>query len=269
MLEQPKKVFQHGLTMLRFTDDFFLPADSLLAPDTPAEEARPVQAVLFDLDNTLYPEEQFLRSGFWAVARRLSPITGSAPESLVERMFELLHREGRGHIFDLLLRELELDSEIWLRTLLFVYRSHQPAISLFPGTEGHLVSLRNRGWKLGLITDGAASTQRQKISALGLERYMDVIVCTEELGSGFGKPSTTPFEVALKLLGVTPENAMYVADDVGKDFAGPNRLGMKSVRVQTNGLVGMPKQPHPTDTLFHPQIEMESLSDAFQSIERL
>jgi putative hydrolase of the HAD superfamily len=260
--------FESDLVMLRFTDDLFVKAGDLVgaveertsagsAPGT-AE----LQAVLFDLDNTLYPEEQFVVGGFRAAARFLAKRAKLDSERLLERMLEILHSDGRGRVFDILLKEIEIDCGAWLPSLLHVYRSHRPIISLFPDAAGVLRTLKQRGLRLGLVTDGLASVQRRKIAALGLEAYMDPIVCTGELGQGRAKPSPIPFEVALTLLDVAAKNVAYVADDISKDFAGPNRLGMKSVRVRSTGLVGVSERERPIDPMFEPQMTAASLREA-------
>ena len=279
VLRERLEEFESDLVMLRFTQDLFLNARALSSPvggsvATAEPPTRSVgntqlQAILFDLDNTLYPEEAYVMSGFRAVANCLDARENLDAETLFKKMLHILHTHGRGRVFNTLLAELKLDSNIWLRTLLLVYRSHQPGINLFPGVADALVTLKNRGLRLGLITDGTASVQRRKIAALDLERHMDVIVCTGELGAGCAKPSTVPFEVALNLLGVAPNRAAYIADDIEKDFAGPNRLHMKSVQVRSAGLVGVPRKPAPDDPAFLPQIQAGSLSEALKILDLL
>lgn len=264
--------FQTDLVMLRFTDDLFLKASALVptagtvfgAAGIPLNSNRGSElgAVLFDLDNTLYPEEQFVVSGFRAAAQCLATRAPLDAQALLEQMLGILRARGRGRVFDILLQELQIDSTAWLPTLLQAYRSHRPVLSLFSGTAGILRTLKDRGLRLGLVTDGLASTQRRKIAALGLEAYMDAIVCTAELGEGYEKPSQIPFEVALTLLDVAPKAAAYVADDVSKDFAGPNQLGMKSVQVRTAGLLGVQQKPLPNDPAFRPQMTAGSLNEA-------
>ena len=134
--------------MLRFTEDLFLNARDLTSsvgqvamaePPTQSDGNSNLQAVLFDLDNTLYPEEEFVTSGFRAVADCLAEYKNLDAETLQKRMLHLLHAQGRRRVFNTLLAELNLDSPVWLRTLLMVYRSHRPAISLFP-------EWRQRSW---------------------------------------------------------------------------------------------------------------------------
>lgn len=281
--------FEADLVMLRFTEDLFLKASALndsgqnsatstssareLASTTgpPAQDrgSAKLRAVLFDLDNTLYPEEQFVASGFRAVANCLTEHTNLAAETLEKKMWHTLHTQGRGRVFNKLLVELDLDSRVWLRTLVLVYRSHQATLSLFPGVATALATLKDHGLRLGLVTDGVASVQRRKIAALDLERYMDVIVCTDELGAGCAKPSTVPFEAATTLLRVAANETIYLADDISKDFAGPNRLGMKSIQVGLSRLVGVKPSQASDDPAFHPQIRSESVTDALKSLNLL
>jgi carbamoyl-phosphate synthase large subunit len=276
-LPQQLGAFRKRLVMLRYTDDLFLDAEELLPPASSGmavqsssfvrDREAALKAVLFDLDNTLYPEEQFVLSGFRAVAQTLAARLNLAAQILSEKMLRILQDHGRGKVFDLLLDDLQINKEKWLPTLLQVYRSHRPVIFLFPGAFATLSALKAREFKIGLVTDGLASVQRRKIAALGLDSLMDVIVCTDELGDGYSKPSAAPFEVALHLLDVSPREAAYVADDISKDFAGPNHLGMKSVQIHTTGLVGVPKNSLPSDPVYHPKFTAATLEEALEVLE--
>jgi carbamoyl-phosphate synthase large subunit len=268
--------FQADLIMLRYTADLFLKADALIPKMAPHSHAAVAprseqrrRAIIFDLDNTLYSEKEFVFSGFRAAAQCLASRENLDAEGLFLQMLQILRANGRGRVFDTLLEQLQIDSNPWLPTLLQVYRSHHPTISLLPGTAAILRGLKDRGIKLGLVTDGFASVQRRKITALGLEVYLDAVVCTDELGQGCCKPSQIPFEVGLTLLGVSPEDSAYVADDLSKDFAGPNRLGMKSAQVCGDGLLGIPEKPIPNDPIFQPLLTAGSLSEALTLLEFL
>ena len=74
---------------------------------------------------------------------------------------------------------------------------------------------------MGLVTDGPAFAQRRKIASLDLDRHMDVIVCTGELGEGCAKPSTVPFEVALTLLSIRPIEQPTSATTLARILPGP------------------------------------------------
>jgi putative hydrolase of the HAD superfamily len=190
-----------------------------------------MKAVLFDLDDTLYPEIEFVKSGFREVARHLASKHNLDEGSLFQQMLEILKRDGRGKIFDTLLENLGLFTPERVRTLVDLYRSHRPSISLYPDTLPTLEKLRRNGIQVGIITDAMASVQKNKVKALGLENLFDIIIYTEELGEGCSKPSPVPFKTALKLLQVPASEAVYVGDDPSKDFLAPNNLGMLTVQV--------------------------------------
>lgn len=209
-----------------------------------------MKAVLFDLDDTLYPEIEFVKSGFKVVARYLSSRHHFDEGTLFTQMLDILQRDGRGKIFDRLLRDIDLYAEEKVRLLVYLYRSHHPTIQLYEDTLPVLKHLKRCGMRLGVVTDGMASVQRNKIAALDLERFFDVIVYTDEVGREYWKPSTIPYKVALDLLEVTPLEATYVGNDPSKDFLGANSLGMLTIQVkrpvQQNSTLGVPSEPAAT-----------------------
>jgi putative hydrolase of the HAD superfamily len=190
-------------------------------------------AVLFDLDDTLYPERQFVDSGFAAVGQFVASVTDRSPEELTRRLIALHDQHGRGRLFDTLLAELDVpvDRDLVLACLL-IYRTHVPALQPFPGVIEALRAIRAAGIRTGLVSDGHAATQHRKLSALvEVEPMLDVVVMTGDLGDEHAKPSQTPFVVACRLLTVRPEDAVYVANDSRKDFLGARAAGMRTIRV--------------------------------------
>jgi putative hydrolase of the HAD superfamily len=190
-------------------------------------------AVLFDLDDTLYPEREFVDGGFGAVARFLSTRLEATPEALIRRLLELHDRDGRGRLFDTLLAEHDLaeDRPLVLACLL-VYRTHAPALAPYEGVVETLAALRAAGLRTGLVSDGEASVQRRKLAALPtVAAQLDQVVFTDEIGPDHWKPSPTPFRVACRLLDVDPAATVYVANDPRKDFVGARAAGLRTIRV--------------------------------------
>lgn len=187
-----------------------------------------MRAVIFDLDQTLYPEADFVRSGFRAVAAHLAERCGGSAATLVEEMESILWAEGRGRVFDLLHAKHGWGARVAPETLLHLYRTHVPELRMHADAAELLPQLTV---PLGLVTDGHPTAQHRKIAALGLATRFAAIVCIGDLGSQAAKPAATGFRVCLERLGVAPGEAVYVGDDVAKDFAGPRALGMRTVRV--------------------------------------
>jgi putative hydrolase of the HAD superfamily len=196
-----------------------------------------MKAVLFDLDNTLYPEIDFVRSGFRAVARYLDSCYHLDEQRVFERAWAILGRDGRGKVFDTLLQEFDLYSDARKQLLVYLYRSHRPHIRCYDDVADVFTQLRALGMRLGIITDGMGSVQENKIQALGLCDRVDLCLCTDALGSCHWKPSVLPFQVALEFLQVPAHQAVYVGDDPSKDFVGPNSLGMLTIRICRPGAV--------------------------------
>ena len=209
----------------------------------------PVEAVLFDLDDTLYRELDFVAGGFRAAAALVTGRSGRSIDDLVTRMFEIHGEDGRGRIFDRLLEELGCWDDALVRAMLLTYRAHPSRIRPFDDVPPVLERLRARGVRLGIVTDGLASVQRRKLDALGLAPQFDAIVPTDELGPGAVKPAPTGFRVALLLLGIPTERAghvAYVANDTRKDFAGARAAGLVTIRVRDLPDEGGPGIPAPT-----------------------
>ena len=180
----------------------------------------PGRAIVFDLDDTLYPEWAFVESGFRAVLRDI----GCADEpELLGRMWQW-QRAGQP-VFDLLSKHLGTSTSA--AELLEVYRFHEPQIVLRDGAETLIRDIRDAGGRVGIVTDGRSRTQRAKMRALGLEPLVDAVVISEEVGSE--KPARRNFEFVIRdMKGVDP---VYVADNPRKDFIAPNALGWLSVMV--------------------------------------
>ncbi len=191
-----------------------------------------MRAVVFDLDDTLYPEMSFVQSGFRVVAGYLCPRFGFDQDMVYEQLLNILNEQGRGRIFDRLLSELGIYDEDRVRLLVYLYRSHKPKITLFPETLPVLRALKQKGLLLGLITDGMASVQRNKIAALRLDAELDMAICSDEIGRDCWKPSVIPFKLAAEFLQVAPGEAIYVGDNIIKDFLGANAVGMGTIMIK-------------------------------------
>lgn len=194
---------------------------------------RPWQAVVFDLDDTLYPESQFVASGMTAVAYWAAQQFAFPEKRTLEQLAELMRRGVDGHTFDHWLAMHGLPQDL-AAGMVDVYRGHEPAISPYPGVVRLLESLR-RECRLGMVTDGHWAVQQRKVVALGLDPYFHTIVYTDERGREFWKPSPESFQYVLDRLGVSAAAAIYVGDNPKKDFRGARETGMATVRIRHAG----------------------------------
>ena len=188
-----------------------------------------MKSIIFDLDNTLYPEQTYVQSGFKAVAGYLSKKYGCDFNTLMSKITDIFNEDGRGSVFDRLVNDFNFDENV--STLVYIYRYHFPDISPYSQSIPLLNDLKE-DYKLALITDGRSFVQKRKVDALNIENYFEVIIFTDVLGENFWKPSTEPYKLALSILNCEAKNSYYVGDDPYKDFKAPKQLGMKSIQVK-------------------------------------
>jgi putative hydrolase of the HAD superfamily len=115
-----------------------------------------------------------------------------------------------------------------------VYRSHRPKLSLLPDARAFLDRYQGKR-ACAVVTDGPAASQRAKVEALGLERWVAHVVVTAEHGPSYYKPSEQPFAFVSDAVGVAGEECLYIGDNPLKDFAGPKKLGWQTIRIRRAG----------------------------------
>jgi putative hydrolase of the HAD superfamily len=192
-----------------------------------------IEAIVFDLDGTLYDEMDFVKSGFKTVARHVSAKYGLSFKTVYNILTSDFENGVRNCNFNILLEKLNLEGKD-LSELIEIYRKHQPAIRLYPDAEATLKSLKGR-FKLALLTDGWEVTQKNKISALNINEYFDYVMITDTLGKEHRKPSEKPFKMVLDRLGTPAHRAVYIGDNPLKDFVTAKQLGFFTVRVRRGG----------------------------------
>ncbi len=186
--------------------------------------------LIFDLDDTLYPERQFALSGFAAAGRWAEAELGVA--GLGADMTRLLDQGHLGVLFRMALTERLPDHRPeHLAGLLEAYRNHEPELALFEDAGWALGHFASRA-KLGLITDGTHHVQTKKVAALGIAPCFREIVYTDALGGrAFSKPHPQSYEMVEQALGGEGHKFVYVGDNPAKDFVVPNARGWTSIMV--------------------------------------
>ncbi|NKC11913.1 MAG: HAD hydrolase-like protein [Gammaproteobacteria bacterium] len=192
--------------------------------------------IIFDLDDTLYPERSFALSGFRAAAewaRREWAMQDKAGD-MAEEMIALLDAGHLGGLFKISLkRHLPEASDEDLAQLIEIYRRHRPDIELFEDAARALDVCAELG-PLGLITDGTAYLQQNKVRALGIAERFVKILYTGALGEAraFYKPHPKAYESMEAALPGAGAHFVYVGDNPKKDFITPNRRGWTTVQVR-------------------------------------
>jgi putative hydrolase of the HAD superfamily len=186
--------------------------------------------VLFDMDDTLYPELDYMRSG---VRHALSALEFHGSVSAFEAaMLRRFHAGQREMLMQDAFAEIGVRADDRLMTaFLSAYRDQQPAISLSTTMRSALDRLKSEGFAMALVTDGDAARQQRKVEALGLASWFDPIILTATLGKGIDKSTPLPFDILVRRFG-TQRPFVFVADNPHKDFIHPLRLGWPSLRIR-------------------------------------
>lgn len=174
---------------------------------------------VFDLDDTLYSELDFEKSGI----------------EFVYNNFNIKHIELKAILNN---RENWIEqiidgsnNQITLQMVLDIYRNHFPTIQLYKDAKVFLEKLLSQGNEMSLITDGRSITQRNKLRALGIESYFKNIIISEEINSE--KPSEYNFRMVMNKKNA--DTYIYIADNPNKDFITPNKLGWTSICLLDRG----------------------------------
>ncbi|WP_289197949.1 HAD family hydrolase [Bacteroides acidifaciens] len=200
--------------------------------------------VVFDLDDTLYKEIDYLLSAYHAIA-------DAVHLDVTDEMLDW-YNAGKNAFLCLLGK---YDVGLSLAELLEIYRYHEPKISLTPDSDALLSHLRWKNIKVGIISDGRSKTQRNKLKALGLEWIEDVVI-SEEFGSE--KPCEANYLYFEKKY--PGYRFTYIADNLKKDFVTPNRLGWYTICLKDYGR-NIHSQNIETTEAQRPQITVENLTD--------
>lgn len=206
---------------------------------TTARRAWP-KAILFDLDDTLWPiapvilqaEEklhQWLQDNAPGVSDRFSidnlrhkrlALLASQPEFHLD--LGALRRAGLLSAFE----EAGEDIDKVEQAMIHFFAARNAVVPYDDVVPG-LLRLKGRAL-LGSISNGNADLQ-----AIGLSHHFKVSVAAHQLGCA--KPDAAIFHAACEELGVEPAEAVYVGDDVLLDIKGAQQAGLRAVWLNRHG----------------------------------
>lgn len=187
------------------------------------------EAVIFDLDDTLYLERRYALSAFAAVSHEMQVRYGVAAAHAYRTLVAAFRGGRRQTALQELCVELAIDAAEVPR-LVHLMRMHTPRLRLTPSARAVLTTVR-RSQPVAILTNGLPNVQVRKIAALGLEPLVDCVIYATEHGTGTGKPDPAPFLAVCSRLGVHPRECVFVGNDPQKDIAGARAVGMKTIRV--------------------------------------
>lgn len=195
-----------------------------------------IQAVFFDMDDTLYDT-----SGFASIARR------AAVKSMVHNGLQCSEEEGYEHLmeivrekgsnyskhFNILTNDINgsEDPLIIVNGIITYHNTKFAMLKLQPDSFAILLYLKSKGYKVGLITNGKEFKQWEKLIRLGLYPFFDEIVTSESVG--VEKPDAKIYQIAMDRLNVTRGTSIMVGNNFDVDIMGAYNAGMQSMIINS------------------------------------
>lgn len=223
------------------------------------------KVVVFDLDDTLYKEIDFLKSGYREVAGLVAKQYGCDARAIYDQLLKWYYNGENA--FACMNEEYGFGNPI--NEYLDIYRYHHPTITLSEETKDTLSKLKEEGVILGIITDGRYISQKQKVEALGLEERipMEMVIINEE--KKYFKPNHWSFDrMMLKCYQKYPNNDFdffYVGDNTEKDFIAPNELGWTSICLLDDGK-NIHKQDYNVEKINLPKKSISNITELIDII---
>ena len=190
-----------------------------------------IKVILFDLDDTLISEDDYIQSGYKHVARVIAKEFGFVEQQVKNQLYALYQNDVK-NVFNRFLENKGITYDLsFVKYLVEVYRNHIPDIGFLDDVEETLNALKKQEIKIGIISDGYLVTQHNKAKVLQLYDKVDKVIFTDELGKEFWKPCSKAFEIMKDYFQVDYDEMMYVGDNPQKDFYIKKVLPIKTVRI--------------------------------------
>ncbi len=220
---------------------------------------RVIDTVLFDLDDTLHDDTTAYRAAARSVAETIAREHGIDAQALADAYeraamafwssltaehLAVAIEDQRVRMWQEALRAVGLEDRVLAERAAGGYvRARADVLELSPGALDVLVALRERGCKLGLVTNGFAATHHDKIDRLGLRERMDAFFIADEVG--MIKPNPDLYRHACRVLGSEPARTAMVGDRYARDVLGAHEVGLFTVLLDVHAIPIPPGGPQP------------------------
>jgi HAD superfamily hydrolase (TIGR02253 family) len=191
-----------------------------------------IKAVIFDLDNTLVDFVVMKETAIdAAVMAMIDAGLNMSRDEAKKRIYEIYDEAGIEDqwVFDKFLTKVlgRIDYRIHAAGIIGYRRAREAALVLYPHVHLTLIELMKRGLRLAVISDAPRLQAWLRLCQLNLHHIFDVVITFEDTNKK--KPAPEPFQKALQLLRIRPDEAMMVGDWAERDIVGAKLLGMKTV----------------------------------------
>jgi putative hydrolase of the HAD superfamily len=192
--------------------------------------ARAIKAVFFDLDGTLY-DRDLLVAGLVAEQYHAfrDELRGVSQDQFGRRIVELDDHgyADKSAVYQTVAVEWGLNTDLSSRLVDDFWLRYHAHCVVTDDVLFTLKTLRDHGLRLGVITNGRADWQRQKLDALGITSWFETILISES--EGVKKPDAEIFHRALSRCGVRAREAVFVGDHPEADIAGATAAGLLAI----------------------------------------
>jgi len=214
--------------------------------------------IAFDLDDTLYPERDYVLSGFKAVSKIIKNKLGG--DNIYPELIKTFNSGERRRTFNVTLERLgKKYDESLVKYMVNHYRKHIPDIHTYEDVSPTLEFLK-QNHNLALVTDGYSDVQKNKVCALNIEKFFKKIIYTDEYGKDYWKPNLKVFQMAMDYFVANKDECTYIGDNIKKDFYSPNQLGWLTIQIKRkNGLYSNNHASHLNNKEFQPKVEINTL----------
>lgn len=182
-------------------------------------------AVLFDMDNTLFDFIAAMKRGAAAAADIVGEGTGDQLLSYYLRW--KYHIEDHANLQDFMMDHHKFTVDRYLAAVKAFEDAKFAGLTPYPGIPGLLASLKEKGYRLGIVTDAYEYAAAERLRHTGLDGYFDTIVAYDT--TGYKKPHHAPFEYAMNLLETQPYETVYIGDSIHRDIEPAKALGLATV----------------------------------------
>lgn len=195
-----------------------------------------LKAVIFDLDDTLISERQYIESGYRHIANLLSSRINLDSKEIYKVMFCLFNQDPK-NVFNRLLDKFSITyTNDLIKDLVDEYRNHFPELVFYDDVLPCIEKLKENNIRTGIITDGYVCSQKQKLKSVGAYDIFDEVIITDELGREYWKPHPKAFEIIREKMDLEFSEMIYVGDNPEKDFYISKVHPIKTARICREGI---------------------------------
>ncbi len=197
-----------------------------------------IKAIIFDIDNTMYSFDRAHEAAMAALGAYVKENFDMEPvdmADLIKKCADIVTERTGDNCAALHNRLLrfqcfleEIGSTEYQKAMEMYHVYWDTILEVMepePGLVPLLSRLKARGIRLGVGSDMTAYIQYKKLEKLGVLKYLDFIVTSEEAGEE--KPTPRFFELCVKKAGCKPEECIFIGDSLKKDVIGSTEFGMK------------------------------------------